>query len=147
MGLEIVMLSHTILFVENEGTYRYHIFFSLSPVFPYMHVCALLSVMFLVWMDLLLQLLLFLFKKIVIFTKQILQFVCEDQETRQTLKTWSLDYLPMLALDLKQSRQVSSGSTPWHVHPWRSNTLIWIIKNWYLTIPLLELIMGKIIFK
>lgn len=36
MGLEIVMLSHTILFVENEGTY--HIFFFIISCFS-LHVC------------------------------------------------------------------------------------------------------------
>lgn len=35
-GLEIVMLSHTILFVENEGTY--HIFFFIISCFS-LHAC------------------------------------------------------------------------------------------------------------
>ena len=84
MGLEIVLLSHTILFVENEGTC--HIFFFIISCFS-LHACLCSPFSHVLGMNGFVAAVVALFTQLVIFTKQILQFVCEDQETRQTLKT------------------------------------------------------------
>ena len=43
----------------------------------------------------------------------------KEHHNNSVFFTFPICYLPIFAFDLKQSRHVSSGSTPWHMHAWK----------------------------